>query len=64
MADTRSERDYVDIAIIGGGIGGAATAVAFEHEGFDVAVFEQASVLREIGGGVVFREPSRALFAQ
>ena len=40
------------IAIIGGGIGGLTAALAFRARGLDVAVFEQAEVLREIGAGV------------
>ncbi len=56
--------DLVDIAIIGGGIGGAAAALALRQAGLDVHVFEQASELKEVGGGIVVREPSRALLAQ
>jgi salicylate hydroxylase len=40
------------IAIIGGGIGGLTVALALRARGLDVAVFEQAQVLREIGAGV------------
>ncbi len=40
------------IAIVGGGIGGLTAALAFRARGLDVAVFEQAEVLREIGAGV------------
>jgi 2-polyprenyl-6-methoxyphenol hydroxylase-like FAD-dependent oxidoreductase len=40
------------IAIIGGGIGGLTAALALRARGLDVAVFEQAQVLREIGAGV------------
>jgi salicylate hydroxylase len=40
------------IAIIGGGIGGLATAVALTKAGFEAEVFEQASELRELGAGV------------
>jgi salicylate hydroxylase len=40
------------IAIVGGGIGGLAAALALRARGLDVAVFEQAEVLREIGAGV------------
>jgi salicylate hydroxylase len=42
----------VQIAIVGGGIGGLTAALAFRARGLDVAVFEQAEVLREIGAGV------------
>ncbi|WP_375424807.1 FAD-dependent monooxygenase [uncultured Friedmanniella sp.] len=54
--------EAVEIAVIGGGIGGAAAAVALRGAGFDVHVFERAGVLREIGGAVVIRQPSIDLF--
>jgi salicylate hydroxylase len=40
------------ISIIGGGIGGLTAALALQHFGYRVAVFEQAQELREIGAGV------------
>ena len=39
------------IAIVGGGIGGLAAALALERRGAEVIVCEQASVLSEIGPG-------------
>ena len=53
-----------DIAIVGAGIGGTATAVALSQVGFTVDLFEQAPELREIGGAVVLREPSMTLLAR
>ncbi|MGE0563772.1 MAG: FAD-dependent monooxygenase [Pseudolabrys sp.] len=41
------------IAIIGGGIGGLATALSLLKSGFDVHVYEQAGELREVGAGIV-----------
>lgn len=41
------------ISIIGGGIGGLSAALALQHFGYRVALFEQARELREIGAGVV-----------
>jgi 2-polyprenyl-6-methoxyphenol hydroxylase-like FAD-dependent oxidoreductase len=41
-----------NIIIVGGGIGGLATAIALRQRGCDVAVFEQAEELREIGAGL------------
>ena len=41
------------IAIIGGGIGGLAAALALLDAGFDVQVYEQAQALREVGAGIV-----------
>lgn len=40
------------VIIVGGGIGGLATAIALRRQGLDVAVFEQAEELREIGAGL------------
>jgi salicylate hydroxylase len=40
-------------AIVGGGIGGLSAAYALLLRGIDVAVFEQASTLREVGTGIV-----------
>jgi 2-polyprenyl-6-methoxyphenol hydroxylase-like FAD-dependent oxidoreductase len=40
------------VAIIGGGIGGLAAARALHRRGFEVAVYEAAPELREIGAGV------------
>src|SRR5271169_2842672 len=40
------------ISIIGGGIGGLSAALALQHFGHRVSVFEQARELREIGAGV------------
>jgi salicylate hydroxylase len=39
-------------AIVGGGIGGLSAAVALRRRGIDVAVFEQAPALGEVGAGV------------
>lgn len=40
------------ISIVGGGIGGLTAALALQHFGYRVAIFEQAQELREIGAGV------------
>ena len=40
------------ILIIGGGIAGMATAIAFKQAGFDPLVLEQAPELTEIGSGI------------
>src|SRR5271168_2347630 len=40
------------IAIVGGGIGGLAAALALIRRGIDVDVYEQADELRELGAGV------------
>ena len=40
------------ISIVGGGIGGLTAALALQHFGYRVAVFEQTQELREVGAGV------------
>jgi salicylate hydroxylase len=40
------------IAIIGGGIGGLAAALALERRGAEVAVYEQSPIHNEIGAGI------------
>jgi len=41
------------ISIVGGGIGGLSAALALQHFGYRVSVFEQSRELREIGAGVI-----------
>ena len=41
------------IAIVGGGIGGLATAAFLHRAGVEAAVYEQAAQLKEVGAGVV-----------
>ncbi len=52
------------IIVIGGGIGGLTAALALLQRGLDVAVYEQAPVLREVGAGVqIGSNGTRVLFA-
>lgn len=44
---------FQSIAIIGGGIGGLATAGFLRESGLDVHVFEQAAALTEVGAGLI-----------
>ena len=39
-------------SIIGAGIGGLTTALAFEKHGIDYHIFEKASELSEVGAGI------------
>jgi salicylate hydroxylase len=52
------------VAIVGAGIGGLAAALALTRRGIDVAVYEQAPELRELGAGVqVSANGTRVLYA-
>lgn len=52
------------IIVIGGGIGGLTTALALLQRGLDVAVYERAPVLREVGAGVqIGSNGTRVLYA-
>ena len=42
----------VQIAIIGGGIGGLTSALALQRSGFEFAVFEQAPELHDVGAAI------------
>jgi salicylate hydroxylase len=42
----------VDVAVVGGGLGGLTLAIGLLREGVPVEVFEQAGDLREVGAGV------------
>jgi salicylate hydroxylase len=42
----------LNISIIGGGIGGLATAIALLKHGFNVQVYERAKTLRPVGAGL------------
>lgn len=44
---------HLKVAIIGGGPGGLSTAIALSQvPNVDVALYEQAKVLREVGAGI------------
>lgn len=40
------------VIVVGGGIGGLATALRLHHEGIDCAVYEQSEQIREVGVGI------------
>ncbi len=40
------------VIVVGGGIGGLATALALERRGLDCCVFEQSAEIRELGVGI------------
>src|ERR1700689_1486225 len=43
----------LNIGIVGGGIGGVASAVALHRTGIDATVYERAPELREVGAGMM-----------
>ena len=47
------------IAIIGGGIGGLAAALALQRRGFRIEVYERAEEFREIGAGLIVTANAR-----
>jgi salicylate hydroxylase len=42
-----------NVAIVGGGIGGVATAAFLQRAGLPAVVYEQAPELKEVGAGLV-----------
>lgn len=60
----RVEPTSVRIAIIGGGIGGFATATALQHKGIQADVYEQAPALGEVGAGIIVHPPTQRLFKE
>jgi NADPH-dependent 2,4-dienoyl-CoA reductase/sulfur reductase-like enzyme len=51
-ADVKRWRDLSQIAIIGAGMGGLASAAALRRVGIDVTVYEQASQFTRLGAGI------------
>jgi len=45
-------KSELSVAIVGGGIGGLATALALQRRGITATVYEQAKELNEVGAGV------------
>lgn len=52
------------VVIIGGGIGGFATAVALQNKGIKAHIYEQAKALGEVGAGITIHPPSQILFEE
>jgi 2-polyprenyl-6-methoxyphenol hydroxylase-like FAD-dependent oxidoreductase len=53
-----ARRVEVEVAVVGGGIGGLAVALSLHERGFQVAVFEQADAVRELGVGLNVLPPA------
>lgn len=56
------ELGKIDVAIIGGGYGGAAAALALSKLGLKVKVYEQASGITEVGAGIGLRPETVQFF--
>jgi len=52
MGHRNADGDRLRLAVIGGGIGGLATALALLRRGIDVDVYEQSEELKEVGAGI------------
>jgi len=50
------------ITIIGAGIGGLTTAIALQKEGFEVELYEQASVMKTLGAGILLANNALQVF--
>jgi salicylate hydroxylase len=50
------------IIIIGAGIGGLTAGVALRRAGFDVAIFEQAQMLHEVGAGLSLSQAAFSVY--
>ena len=59
-----SELKNLNIAIVGGGYGGAAAAKALSLLGAKVDVYEQATEIREVGAGIGLRPSTMARFRE
>src|SRR6186997_2786880 len=47
-----ANENRLPVLVVGGGIGGLATALALSRKGFPVRVLEQAPEFKEIGAGI------------
>ena len=60
----QSLKKDIEVAIIGGGLGGFATAVALQNRGIQAHVYEQAQELGEVGAGIIIHPPTQHIFKQ
>ncbi|UHO38706.1 FAD-dependent monooxygenase [Chryseobacterium capnotolerans] len=50
------------IAIIGGGIGGLATALALQKNNLDITIYESASEIKPVGAGIIMANNAMQIF--
>jgi salicylate hydroxylase len=60
----RADRGGLDVIVVGGGIGGAATAVSLRLAGHRVTVLEQARHLGPVGAGIQLAPNATRILAQ
>lgn len=60
----RDELSKINVAIIGGGYGGASAALALSRLGMNVKVYEQAEGMTEVGAGIGLRPSTVRFFMQ
>lgn len=59
-----TQHAHVDVAIIGGGIGGLTTAAALRHAGIEAHVYEQAPEYRDVGGHLTIDDAAIEVLAR
>lgn len=59
LSEQLAKTKNLKVAIIGGGIGGAATALALQKKGIQAHVYEQAQALGEVGAAIIITSPTQ-----
>ena len=49
-----SRKECLQVAFVGGGIGGVVATIALIHRNFNVRLYEATKDYRELGGGNIF----------
>lgn len=59
LSDQLVQNKNLNVAIIGGGIGGAATALALQKKGINAHIYEQARAMGEVGAAIIITSPTQ-----